>query len=118
MSRAVDTEHFRQLEEGIWRNGPDWRGQALAGRFRRVLQFRPTSTTANTCSRRATPMSKSAFPFEHFDAEPLTDDVVLVTYENVVTREGRPERARRSSVWVLDGDQWRLRFMQATTLED
>jgi ribonuclease HI len=39
----------------------------------------------------------------------LGEGVVLATYE---TDAGRP--ARRSSIWVLDRGQWRIRFHQGT----
>jgi hypothetical protein len=46
---------------------------------------------------------------EEFAVEELAPGVILATY---VTPGVRP--ARRASVWVLDGDRWRIRFHQGT----
>jgi ribonuclease HI len=48
---------------------------------------------------------------ERFEIEGLADGVVLATYD---TSGSRP--ARRASIWVIDGDRWRLRFHQGTRL--
>ena len=53
----------------------------------------------------------SDVPIERFEIEELAPSVVLATYD---TGGSRP--ARRVSVWVLDGDQWRMRFHQGTLL--
>ena len=117
MSSPADTSRFRELEEGLWRNGSDWRDQMLTANFREFCRF------GNVYDRDHLLSSSSAgveveFPFENFAAEWLADSVVLVTYENVVHRNGGTERARRSSIWVEEDNEWRLRFMQATTLEE
>lgn len=108
---------FRELEESLWRDDPPQREGILADDFTEFCRFgdvydrdhllQPTSSTATV-----------EFPFDNFQAEYLTDDVVLVTYENRVTNNGETQRARRSSVWVKKDNGWKLRFMQATTLED
>ena len=59
-----------------------------------------------------------SFPFDNFRVEELSENVMLVTYENTVSRDGESQRARRSSVWVSEAEGWRLRFQQATTLPD
>ena len=117
MSQAVDIKHFQQLEEGIWRNGSDWRDQMLTADFTEFCRLGDVYGRDHLLGE-GDPTVEVEFPFEQFGAESLTEDVVLVTYENVVRRGGRAERARRSSIWVQDGDDWRLRFMQATTLEN
>ena len=47
-----------------------------------------------------------------FRADPIADDVVLVTYSTA------PSATRRSSLWVRDGDAWRLRFHQGTPIPE
>jgi glyoxylase I family protein len=47
-----------------------------------------------------------------FQAHPLAAGVVLVTYR--VEREGTS--TLRSSVWVREGDRWRMRFHQGTAM--
>jgi ribonuclease HI len=49
---------------------------------------------------------------ERFEIEALSEALVLATYD---TGGDRP--ARRASIWVLDGGQWRLRFHQGTPLD-
>jgi ketosteroid isomerase-like protein len=48
----------------------------------------------------------------------LTDDAAIVTYDCVVRMqvydEVVPRYQRISDVWVKQGDQWRLKFQQAT----
>ena len=43
----------------------------------------------------------------------LGDGTVLVTYRSIVRHE-ELDYANRSSIWVRDGDAWRLRFHQGT----
>jgi ribonuclease HI len=48
-------------------------------------------------------------PITAFELAVLADGVVLATYETGGTRP-----ARRASIWVHDGDGWRIRFHQGT----
>jgi ribonuclease HI len=54
----------------------------------------------------------SDVPIERFEIEALSESVVLATYD---TGGDRP--ARRASIWVQDGGQWRLRFHHGTPFE-
>jgi ribonuclease HI len=47
---------------------------------------------------------------EVFAVERLGEDSILLTYRSI-RREGS---ALRSSLWLRDGQQWRLRFHQGT----
>ena len=104
------TQHFRQLEESLWRN--ESRESILSSDFTEFCRFGDVYDRDHLL--KSDGAAEIEFPFERFDAERLTDDVVLVTYENVVNGE----RARRSSIWVAEDGSWKLRFMQATTLEN
>ncbi len=46
-----------------------------------------------------------------FEVELLAPGVALATYRTIGARP-----ARRASVWVLDGDRWRVRYHQGTLL--
>jgi hypothetical protein len=46
----------------------------------------------------------------------LNDVTALVTYDSIVTYD-TIEHARRSSVWSLENNHWRLRFHQGTPYE-
>ena len=53
---------------------------------------------------------------EDFRCQPITQDVALVTYKTVRTDPATAETgsALRSSLWVRDGDLWRIRFHHGT----
>ncbi len=50
-----------------------------------------------------------------FEVEMLADDVALATYCSWASN-GR--RAWRSSLWVREGERWRMRFHQGTVIPD
>lgn len=111
------TEQFRDLEETLWRDEASLRDGILADDFTEFCRFGDVYDRDHLIQPATTTVTVT-FPFDNFEVERLTDDVVLVTYENTVTNEGETQRARRSSIWVNHGATWKLRFMQATTLED
>jgi ribonuclease HI len=111
-----DVEYFRDLEERLWRNEPGWRDGILAEDFTEFCRFGAVYGRDHLLQPAAAEVDVD-FPFENFTVEALTDEVVLITYENTVHANGRTERARRSSVWVENRGEWKLRFMQATTLD-
>ena len=55
---------------------------------------------------------------EDFAAATLAEGVVLVTYRSVWTdlESGEVVRARRSSIWILRADGWKMRFHQGTPI--
>jgi hypothetical protein len=48
----------------------------------------------------------------------LAEGVVLVTYRSVRTdlESGKVLQARRSSIWILRADGWKMRFHQGTPI--
>lgn len=106
---------FRQLEEALWREDPDGRDRILSPDFQEFCRFGDVYDRDHLIDAPSGKVQVE-FPFDVFRAEALSDDVVLITYENTVTTGGSAERARRSSIWVLIEGEWRLRFQQATTL--
>ncbi len=112
-AKAVDV--FRRLEESLWRDDPASRDQMLSDEFQEFCRFGDVYDRAHLINARASEASV-VFPFDDFRAESLSDDVVLVTYENTVTNDGATQRARRSSIWIRSSNGWKLRFQQATTL--
>jgi hypothetical protein len=61
-----------------------------------------------------TPISISLSDFE---MKLLSDQVALVTYKSVKARQNAlPSTALRSSIWLQDGDRWRMIFHQGTKL--
>lgn len=112
-----EVEAFRELEESLWRDDPDGRDRILSSDFQEFCRF-GSVYDRNHLIASPTDQVQVGFPFDAFEAEALTNDVVLVTYENTVTADGSSQRARRSSIWVLTDGEWRLRFQQATSLPD
>lgn len=51
-----------------------------------------------------------------FEVAPLSEDIVLATYRLVAGDAGARTESLRSSLWVRDGDDWRLRFHQGTPI--
>ena len=107
------TKTLRELEESLWREKASQRDQILSTDFKEFCRFGNVYDRDHLLEDNVSAPNVE-FPFEPFEVERLTDDVALVTYENTVNGE----RARRSSIWVDGPDGWKLRFMQATTLED
>ena len=59
-----------------------------------------------------------AIVIERFVANPLSDDLVLATYDAVgAGPDGRPARRRRSSIWVRRDGRWQMRFNQGTPVD-
>jgi hypothetical protein len=61
----------------------------------------------------------TGFTLYNFKVLPLDDNVAIVTFDAVILQpEGDDDVAPRyqhfSDVWVKQGDEWRLRFQQAT----
>ena len=51
-----------------------------------------------------------------FSAIEINADTVLVTYMAERLGGGSGAVSRRSSIWVRDGDHWRMKFHQGTTI--
>ena len=110
-------ERFRLLEEQLWRGGPVVRNQILSNEYREFCRFGDIYDRNHLINASSHDVVVT-FPFDNFSAESLADDVVLVTYENIVTSAEGVQRARRSSVWVRSDGYWKLRFQQSTTLAE
>ncbi len=113
---ASDLEIFRDLEEGMWRvEARAHLDDLLSSEFTDFCRFGNVYDRGDLLGSPGGSVQVE-FPFEEFTVERLADTVVLVTYVNVVTKDGVRDRVRRSSIWVDDDGTWRLRFIQATTL--
>jgi ribonuclease HI len=105
-------DELLRLELALARRDRD----ALPGGFAAVLDdgFRETGASGRAWARdemlaMLEAVGPSEVEIEAFAVERLADGVVLATYE---TGGARP--ARRASVWVRDGDRWRIRHHQGT----
>jgi len=68
---------------------------------REILKRLPTETPFD--------FALSDFAVEHFG-----ENAILATYACVLTRAGVPSHSRRSSIWVLEGERWKMHFHQGT----
>jgi ribonuclease HI len=88
----------------------------LPGGYEAVLhpEFHETGASGRWWSRAQTMVALEAaapddIALERFEVAVISPGVVLATYD---TAGARP--ARRASIWVRDGRQWRIRFHQGT----
>ncbi len=108
------TDDLLALELAIAGRRPD----DLPGGYAGVLddEFRETGASGRSWTRDEMLAALAGSPpaeieIRAFAIERLAVGVVLATYE---TGPARP--ARRVSIWVREGDRWRLRFHQGTPL--
>lgn len=117
---TVDIEHFRDLEEGLWRketrSDPVFLASVLTADFTDFCRFGDVYDRSHLIDAPESDVEVD-FPFDDFTVEMLAPTVALVTYVNTVANDGIRQRARRSSIWVEGEGGWRLRFVQATTLD-
>ena len=118
-------ETFRNLEQSLHR--PEVRSSRelveslLASDFSEIGasgQLYDRSTTVDGLLGE-TPAAQARLPIvQDFVAAELAEDVVLVTYRSIrEASEDLPERATlRSSIWMLEGGNWRMRFHQGTII--
>lgn len=117
-SQDPTSAFFRELEEELWRGvrnpSREWLEANLAGDFTEFCRFGHVYDRNHMLESPGNDVDV-VFPFDDFVMELLAPDVVLVTYKNTVTYQGRTQSARRSSIWVGTDDGWKLKFQQATT---
>ena len=105
-------DELLRLELALARGDRD----ALAGGYAAVLDdgFRETGASGRTWTRdemlaMLEGAARSDVAIEAFEIERLADGMVLATYD-----VGGARPSRRASLWVHDGDRWRVRFHQGT----
>lgn len=118
-------ETFRKLEQSL--HLPDVRSSResvealLASDFSEIGasgRFHDRSTTVDGLLGEV-PAAQARLPIvQDFVADRLAEDVVLVTYRSL--REASDDLSKRStlrsSIWVLEGGNWRMRFHQGTII--
>ncbi|MBE4717458.1 ribonuclease HI family protein [Pseudarthrobacter sp. AB1] len=96
-------------------SGPDIRGDI--GRTGVLLHpdFMEIGTSGRVWTRDATMMALEEEPVQHAELEILGADRIGTSAILLTCRSySRPGTALHSSLWVLDGNRWRLRFRQGT----
>lgn len=108
---------MRRLEESLWREetrfDPAYMDRVLAEDF---VEFGRSGRVYDRAGILASPREPidAVLPLPDFAARLIGPDVVLVTYNSLVTYAGVVEQGRRSSIWSRTADGWELRFHQGT----
>lgn len=112
-------QQFRDLEESLWRAETrfdrDYLERVLHPDFFEFGRSGRTWTRAQTTAMESGEID-AVLPLPDFAVSQLGDDAILVTYRSIVGHE-ELDYANRSSIWVRDGDAWRLRFHQGTPVD-
>lgn len=110
---------LQPLEESLWRSetryDPAYMEAILAPDF---VEFGRSGRVWS--KSRGVPMGTepiaAVLPLAEFAVRLVGEGVVLVTYISEVQYK-KLERANRSSLWVFNGERWRLVFHQGTPLD-
>jgi hypothetical protein len=116
-----DRKVLQLLEEELWREETrfdiPFMEQVLAEDF---FEFGRSGRVYNRDDILAAPGQPldAVLPLPNFDVRLLTEDVVLVSYNSVITYDGVLEKGRRSSIWSRTSTGWELRFHQGTPYDN
>jgi RimJ/RimL family protein N-acetyltransferase len=111
--QAVDRAVIGRVEHRMWMNGyrddATWFDHWLHEDF---LEFGRSGTVWTRPKIMAQQIGDTdvALPLDGLEMSALSDDMMLVTYRS----DQGIGPANRSSLWLRDGDEWRLRFHQGT----
>lgn len=108
---------FQELEEALWREETRFDRARMEPLF--AADFFEFGGSGNIHAREATLAIKPApikatLPLSDFKARRLSSDVVQVTYNSIVEKDGVIQRRRRSSIWTRTATGWVIRFHQGT----
>jgi ribonuclease HI len=113
-----DCEVLRLLEEQLWRPSTRYSLEFMEAIL--AEEFVEVGASGVLYDRRAiieaAPRSIVVeFPLPEFSVREVAPGVALVTYRSVQANDDGSERcARRTSLWVRVGEDWRLVFHQGT----
>jgi ribonuclease HI len=112
----VLVETLTELETSLWRaptrNGRAYMDRILApgcfefGRSGRTWDRKELLKPVGTIA--------AVLPLPELNISLIGPTVALVTYTSIIEYQRRREYARRSSIWLLQDEQWRLRFHPGT----
>lgn len=112
-----DLAALQELEESLWRE--DTRFDSAYMEAILAPDFREFGRSGRKYDRAATlsaPRSElsAAIPLPNLQIQPISQSVVLVTYDSRVRYQGEVADAHRSSLWSRASGSWRLHFHQGT----
>lgn len=112
----AEVDRLTALEHSLWRTATrfdaDYMGQVLTDDF---LEFGRSGRVYDRRAALDVPAVALDVRLLDLTVHPVGPDVALLTYLSEARFE-ELERANRSSLWVREGDRWRLRFHQGTPL--
>ena len=111
-------DHLFELEEGFWLRGPEFYQPNLAYTALMVLPEPAGVLLDDDITSSLTEAARWArVEMEEHRLLELGERATLITYKGTaVGAEGPTYRARASSVYVYDGNAWKLAFHQQTPL--
>jgi len=104
------------LEEGLWtiatRGDRTWMDAHLTDDF---VEYGRSGRAYDKQHILDTPVGPFRAELSDLTIAWLSDDIALITYQSMaIYGDEPPMRANRSSIWLRDGGEWRLRFHQGT----
>lgn len=112
-----DLATLQELEESLWREDTrfdtSYMEAILAPDFREFGRSGRTYDRAATLSAPRSELS-AVMPLPNLWIQPISQSVVLVTYDSHVSYQGKITDAHRSSLWSRASGSWRLHFHQGT----
>ncbi|MDO8497204.1 MAG: DUF4440 domain-containing protein [bacterium] len=111
-----DFDKLRELEESLWRPETrfdnEYMNRVLAADFFEFGRSGHVYKREETLGARQQPIN-IALPFNEFNIRLIDTDVALVTYLSEVQYDEK-ELGNRSSVWLKEDGEWKLKFHQGT----
>jgi len=117
MLTEQDIETLRKLEEDMWREETrfdiPYMERLLAEDFTEIGRSGKTYGRA-ACLAIPRQAIGALIPLPNFAIRPISETVVLVTYDSQESTGGEVQHAHRSSIWTRHLEGWQLRFHQGT----
>ena len=115
--RGPSLDDLVALEEAMWR--PETRGDDAWMRERLHPDFREFGRSGRTYAHgdafgAGGVEFECRLPLPNLVVAELAPGVAQLTYDSVVRYGDDVEHGRRSSIWLHDGERWRMRFHQGT----
>lgn len=114
---SPEMEQMRELEESLWmastRFDRQYMDVVLADEF---VEFGRSGRRYDRSEILDTPAQEIDADLADFTLRVIAPGAVLVTYRSVARYPSGEEHAWRASLWVWDGNRWRLHFHQGTAI--
>jgi hypothetical protein len=117
---ATTERELQEFEESLWRPetryDPAWMRRLLHPGFLEFGRSGRVYDLSATLAARPAPF-EALLPLPGFTVAEPAPGAALITYvSRVRSGDGEELAANRSSLWIRDGERWRLRFHQGTPI--